>query len=268
MQGNLYHILQKQNNSCTQSEENHALFLSPHPARFCAYAVEIRKNPLTFRCVAEYNVENTDAVPICGTALRKRVFSMKAWFAMIALLVLLLGTVPAMGDIGDPPKSPADHVPAGLYAQLEHKRQVQAVGGVTGSPYWLWQGFICGRSIDLRLFEVDHSVIATQMLFKERIRYAENGSGDKELLLTLYRDADTVELRMGVDAFAMLDRVGITTIIIRDHNLNTICTYDCGEIEAAFRYFQLEDDEYICLQGEDAPMFAHSKDNVRRAITR
>ena len=193
---------------------------------------------------------------------------MKTWFAIIALLAVLLAAAPAMGDIGDRPKSPANHLPGDVYAALEHKRQVDAVGGVTGSPYWLWQGFICGRSIDLRLFETENSVIATQMLFKERIRYAENGSGEKELVLTLYRDADTVELRMGSDAFPMFERTGIGTIIIRDRDFNTLYTYDCGEIKAAFDYFGLGEDEFICLQGDDAPMFAHSEDNVRRAITR
>jgi len=193
---------------------------------------------------------------------------MKTWFALIALLALLLAAVPAFGDIGDMPKSPEDHVPGHLYAQLEHKRQLDAVGGVTGSPYWLWQGFICGRSIDLRLFEADHTVLTTQLLFKERIRFAENGSGSKELVLTLYRNAESVELRMGSDAFEMLERAGIETIIIRDRAFNTRYTYDCDEIKAAFDYFGLEEDEYICLQGEDGPMFAHNKDNVRRAITR
>lgn len=187
---------------------------------------------------------------------------------MITLLALLLAAVPAMGDIGDTPKSPADHVPGDLYAQLEHKRQMDAVGGITGSPYWLWQGFICGRSIDLRLFEADHTVLATQMLFKQRIRFEESGSGHKELLLTMYRNADNVELRVGSDAFEMFERAGIKTIIIRDRDFNTLYTYDCDEIKAAFDYFGLTADEYICLQGEDAPMFAHSEDNIRRAITR
>ena len=193
---------------------------------------------------------------------------MKTWFAIIALLAVLLAAAPAMGDIGDMPKSPVNHLPGDVYAKLEHKRQMDAVGGVTGSPYWLWQGFICGKSIDLRLFEAEYSVLSTQLLFKERIRYAESGSGEKELVLTLYRNADNVELRMGCDAFEMLDRAGIGTIIIRDRAFNTRYTYDCDDIKAAFDYFGLAEDEYICLQGEDAPMFAHNKDNIRRAITR
>ena len=193
---------------------------------------------------------------------------MKTWFAIIALLALLLAAAPVMGDIGDKPKSPVDHLPGDVYAALEHKRQLDAVGGVTGSPYWLWQGFICGRSIDLRLFEAEHSVLATQLLFKERIRYAENGSGSKELVLTLYRNADHVELRMGSDAFKILERTGIETIIIRNRAFDTLYTYDCDEIKAAFDHFGLTEDEYICLQGDDAPLFAHSEDNIRRAITR
>ena len=203
----------------------------------------------------------------CGNA-KESFLSMKTWFALITLLAVLLAATPVMGDIGDAPKSPKDHLTESVYAPLEHKRQQQAVGGVTGSPYWLWQAYICGRSIDLRLFDVEYDVLSTQLLFKERIRYAENGSGAKELVLTLYQAADDVELRMGSDAFEMLARTGIETIIIRDRKFNTLFTYDCSEIEAAFDYFDLEKDEYICLQGDDAPMFAHNKDNVRRAITR
>lgn len=206
--------------------------------------------------------------PCAVRQCEREFFPMKTWFALITLLAVLLAATPVMGDIGDAPKSPADHLPESVYAPLEHKRQQQAVGGVTGSPYWLWQAFICGRSIDLRLFDMEYDVLSTQLLFKERIRYAENGSGEKELLLTLYRAADAVELRMGSDAFEMLDRVGIETIIIRDRKFNTLFTYDCSEIKAAFDYFGLEQNEYICLQGDNAPMFAHSEDNVRRAITR
>ena len=204
------------------------------------------------------------AVRLCESEF----FPMKTWFALIALCALLLAATPALCDIGDLPKAPEDHVPGHLYAQLEHKRQLDAVGGITGSPYWLWQGFICGRSIDLRVFDAEHSVIATQLLFKERIRWAENGSGEKELVLTLYRNADCAELRVGSDAFPMLERAGIGKIILRDRSFKTLHSYDVDEIKAAFDYFSLTEDEYICLQGEDAPMFAHSEDNIRRAITR
>lgn len=226
------------------------------------------KKHLTVQQIAEYNVENTDAVPLWGAAMRKRVLTMKTWIALIALCVLLTAAIPALGDIGDLPKSPRDHVSGNLYYQLEHKRQVQSVGGVTGSPYWLWQGFLCGRSIDLRLFDMDHSVIATQMLFKERIRWAENGSGAKEMLLTMYKDAEVVELRIGSDAFEMFERTGVERIIVRTRDFKTLYTYDCDEIKAAFDYFQLGENEYLCLQGDDAPLFAHSEDNIRRAVTR
>lgn len=253
--------------ACKLKKSRHHFILLRLAQKMPKY-VKKRKNPLTSLQKAEYNVENTDAVPIWGAAMRKRVLTMKTWIALIALLALLVAAVPALGDIGDVPKSPKDHVPGNLYYALEHKRQVQAVGGVTGSPYWLWQSFVCGRSIDLRLFNAEHSVITTQMLFKQRLRFAEDGSGAKEMLLTLYKDADAVELRIGSDAFEMFERTGIERIIVRTRDFETLYTYDCDEIKAVFDYFQLGEDEYLCLQGDDAPMFAHSEDNIRRAVTR
>ena len=192
---------------------------------------------------------------------------MKTRLALIALCAVLLAAVPALGEPGDQPKSPESYMPADEFAQLEHKRQLQAVGGVTASPYWLKQGYLCGRSISLRLYEVDKPVLPRQMLFKEYLRYAEDGSGAKELLLTLNRDVQRVELRIGSDALAMLQRAGIARVIVRNHSKDVMQVYEREEMEAVSAYFSIGEEETICLQGEDAPLFAYDEDSVRRALS-
>ena len=192
---------------------------------------------------------------------------MKTWLALVALCALLLAATPVLGEIGDAPRNPADYLAADRVAQLEHKRQADAVGGVTGSPYWLWQGYLCGRSVSLRLYEVKAPMIPTQMLFKERIRYAEDGSGDKELLLTAIKATEDIELRIGSDALEMMERTGITRIIVRNSELKTVDVYERKEITAACRYFSLGDAETLCLQGEDGPLYAYDEDSERRALS-
>ena len=192
---------------------------------------------------------------------------MKRWVALIALCILFLTAIPAMSECGTAPNCPGSYLAGDQVAQLEHRRQLQAVGGITASPYWLKQGFLCGRSISLRLFEVEKPMLPTQLIFKERLRYAQDGSGVKELLLTLNREASHVELRVGSDALELFERADIARIIVRDVNKNTIQVYERKDIEDIIRYFALTDGEVICLQGEDAPMYAHDQDGVRRVIT-
>lgn len=191
---------------------------------------------------------------------------MKTRLALLALCAMLLAAVPALGEPGDKPMSPESYMPADQFAQMEHKRQVDAVGGITASPYWLKQGYLCGRSISLRLYEVDKPVLPKQMLFKEYLRYAEDGSGEKELLLTLIRDVERVEIRIGSDALAMLDRAGVARVIIRNHSKDVMQVYEREEMRAASAYFSLGEKETICLQGEDGPMFAYDEDSVRRRL--
>lgn len=190
---------------------------------------------------------------------------MKKWFAFVALCALLVSAVPVFGETGIA-RCPANYPAGNRTGLLEHQRQLQAVGGITASPYWLKQGFLCGRSISLRLFEVELPVLPNQLLFKERLRFAEDGSGAKELLLTVNKDTDHVELRVGSSALEMLDRAGISRIIVRNYALDVVGVYERADIQSVFDYFELDECEVLCLQGEDAPMFAHDADGVRRVV--
>lgn len=188
---------------------------------------------------------------------------MKTWLTIIALLALLLAAATAVGEPGDKPNCPWEYMTPTAVAQLEQTRQV--VGGVKGSPYWLWQAYLGSGSLDLRLYDVDEPVFPKQMVFKERIRYG--GNPFKTMTLTLLGEPEHVELRIDQASLAVLETAGIDVIVVRDAMKKQIAEYHREDIEAIMTYFALEADEMICLQGEDAPLYMYTADGVRKALT-
>ena len=71
---------------------------------------------------------------------------------------------------------------------------------------------------------------------------------------------------MDLQALDLLDRAEIRTIVLLDSEGETLSVYACEDVRTVFGYFGLEEGETLCLQGEDAPVYAYSVDRVRRAL--
>ena len=181
------------------------------------------------------------------------------------LCIALLAVVPVFAEPGDEPGCPWEHMPYREVMRMEEIREAQIVGGVKGSPYWLWQAYLGSGSIDLRLYDVKQPVFPKQILFRERVAYA--GSADEKCLNLTVRDAQQIELRVDAQALAKMAQAGITAVAIRNAGGEELAAYALADVQAIYGFFALEEGEILCLQGEDAPIYVHSVDGVRRAVT-
>lgn len=188
-------------------------------------------------------------------------------FALVAFVAILALCLPAWAEPGDVPHCPHVYMTVEEIHAMEELRQRQAVGGVTGSPYWLWQAYLCGRSLQLRVYDVREPLFPEQILFKERISWANDGTENKRMAMTVEDGTTDVELRIDRFALAKLEESKIISMTIRDRSKNELASYNCADIEAIFDYFQLAPCETLCLQGADDPVYALSCEGVKRAIS-
>ena len=191
---------------------------------------------------------------------------MKTGLALLLLCAALLAAVPAIGEPGDEPGCPWEYMPYREVLRMEEVRQEQIVGGVKGSPYWLWQAYLGSSSIALRLYDVQQPMFPQQLLFRERVRFAGSGSDAKILTLTV-REAESVELRADRDALARMSFAGIADVVVKNAEGKPLAAYAVEDMQAIMDFFGLEEGEILCLQGEDAPIYVHTVDGVRKAVT-
>ena len=139
---------------------------------------------------------------------------MKTGLALLLMCAALMVALPVLGEPGDEPGCPWEHMPYREVMRLEEVRQEQIVGGVKGSPYWLWQAYLGSSSIALRLYDVEQPVFPRQLLFRERVRFASAGSDAKILTLSI-KEACSVELRVDRDALSRMEFAGITDVVVK-----------------------------------------------------
>ena len=189
---------------------------------------------------------------------------MKIKLALVCCILALASFACASAVPGDPPGCPWEYMTYAQVVQLEETREAQIVGGVKGSPYWLWQAYLGSGSLSIRLYDVTDPIFPAQLLFKERVAFAADGS----TVITLRTRSQTehVELRVDLQALDLLERAEIRTIVLLDSEGETLSVYACEDVRTVFGYFGLEEGETLCLQGEDAPVYAYSVDRVRRAL--
>jgi len=187
--------------------------------------------------------------------------------ALVALLAIWAICLPAMAEPGDPPSDPRIYMTPEEVHAMEQLRWQQAVGGVTGSPYWLYQAFLCGESLQLRLYEVTQPLFPEQLLFKERIFWAKDGTENKRIVLTVEDGTSDIELRLNREALEEMAQSRIISLKIQDRSENELAYYQCEEMTMLFDFFRLTNEETLCIQGADKPVYALSAEGVKRTIS-
>ena len=183
----------------------------------------------------------------------------------IAFCVLALASLTcAAAEPGDPPGCPWEYMTYAQVVQMEEAREAQIVDGVVSSPYLLWQAYLGHASLCVRLYDVNDPIFPVQLLFRESVSRAKN---DEKLITLRTRTAtEKLELRVDLKALDLLQRAGIETIALRNDNRKQLALYRCEDIRTVFDFFGLAEGETLCLQGDDAPVYAYSVDGVRRAL--
>ena len=190
---------------------------------------------------------------------------MKTWIAIIACCAVLLAAVPALGEPGDEPNCPWEYMTALDVAHMEELREAQVIGGVKGSPYWLWQAYLGSGSLQIRLYDVEKPVFPKQLLFKERVSWAEGSA--KAMTLTARTEKEALELRFDRWALTSLEAAEIDTLIVYNTEGKLVAQYARKELEQLCEYFDVAEGAFLCVQGEDAPLFLMDEDGYRRALT-
>ena len=141
------------------------------------------------------------------------------------------------------------HIPAGA--------TVGIIGGTGAAKTTLVQ-------LIPRLYDVTDPIFPVQLLFGESVSRAKNG--EKLITLKTRSTTEKLELRVDLKALDLLQRAGIETIALRNENRKLLALYRCEDIRTGFDFFGLAEGETLCLQGDDAPVYAYSVDGVRRAL--
>ena len=189
---------------------------------------------------------------------------MKIKLVLAGCMLALVALASAAAEPGDPPGCPWERMTYAEVVQMEELREAQTVDGVVGSPYLLWQAYLGHGSLSVRLYDVTDPIFPEQLLFRERIGYA--GGSTKVITLKARAATQSMELRVDLQALDLLQRAEIETIVLCNGEGETLAVYACEDVRTVFGFFGLEEGETICLQGENAPVYAYSVDGVRRAL--
>ena len=134
--------------------------------------------------------------------------------------------------------------------------------GVTASDKWMMQARIGGLMLNLRLFTPEGEAVT----FKEGLSAA---AGENCIRLTLCASRWDDELVLQLDQHAMdvLDRVGVTEIVVADDHRAVRAAYDVTELQAIRDHFGLTRGEQLCVSGENNPVTVVGEDGFRRQLT-
>ena len=109
---------------------------------------------------------------------------------------------------------------------------------------------------------------ADAVIFQECLRPVEPGSRYLELQIAVAEWTDGMLMQIDQHAVDVLDRSGITNIVLADEKLGVREVYTVEELNALRELFTLGEGEQLCLSGEDAPLTAVSEEGVRRQLTK
>lgn len=135
--------------------------------------------------------------------------------------------------------------------------------GVTASSSWLMQAKVGGMMINLRLFRPEGESVT----FQEGLSHAVLGTGYLRLTLVASEWEDDLVMQLDEHALIVLERVGVTEIVIADDNRAVRAVYDVAQLQQLRGYFGLTKGEQLCLSGENNPVTVVGEDGVRRQLT-
>jgi len=132
---------------------------------------------------------------------------------------------------------------------IEELRQAQAIGGVTTSPVWNWQGYLGHSSKPMWIY-----VGGEKQTMLQRLYWHTTGKNPTKNHTCLINEKDVdpaeLELRIGLDMLRTAERAGIAVITILDSYKNPIVQFSVADMLAAWEMYSLGEDELLCLSGD------------------
>ena len=179
------------------------------------------------------------------------------------MLAALMMTVP-MGALAAETSAlaaPAQGRPTQMGERVPAFGKDRSYWGVTASNKWMKQARIGGLMLNLRLFTPQGKYVT----FQENLDGAPDGG--MRFVICASRWKDELVLQLDQHAVDVLERVGVTQIVVADDYRHVRASYDVAELKDIREYFALGCGEQLCVSGEDNPVTVVSEDGVRRQIT-
>lgn len=135
--------------------------------------------------------------------------------------------------------------------------------GISASSKWMMQARIGGLMLNLRLFTPQGESVT----FQENLDVcvADNGM---RLTLCASRWDEELVLQMDQGALDVLERVGVTQIVVADDHRAVRAKYAVAELQQIRDHFGLTDGEQLSVSGENNPVTVVGEDGFRRQLTK
>ena len=128
---------------------------------------------------------------------------------------------------------------------MEMKRQAEAVGGVTGSPYWIKQMYLGYHSYNLRL-----AIDGEPVVMRERLSW----NADKTKAISLRVNTVSPEkltMRFDENVLEVFERTNITVVTLVDKNGAAVMQYNVADLRAAYDQYGLSGKDMLVVGGAD-----------------
>ena len=126
---------------------------------------------------------------------------------------------------------------------MEEKRRAEAVGGVTGSPYWVKQMYLGHNSYNLRLY-----IDGEPVLMRERLSW--NGYQSKGITLRVNTVApEKLTMRLDEKTLEIFERTNITTVTLVDKENTPVMQYNVSDLRGAYDQYGLDGEDLLVVGG-------------------
>lgn len=129
---------------------------------------------------------------------------------------------------------------------VEEQRQAEAIGGVTTSPVWNWQGYLGHSSKPMWIY-----VNGEKVLMRQRLFWLGDSTKNHTCRINVAEpDPASIELRVGLDMLRTAQRAEISVISILDKDSNPIAQFAVSDLLGAFEQYGLEEGELLCVSAD------------------
>ena len=184
----------------------------------------------------------------------------KKLLAVVFAIVMLLLCAQALAQETTPRavRAQGERVPG---EQIDVFKRDRSYRGIEASSKWLYQVRLGQMSLDMRMF----TFAGEQLLFQECL--GTDAKGGVRLSLRAGVTQDVALLQMDQNALDVLERLGITEIVVTNSDMYVQASYQVRDLMALREAFALGEHELLCVSGQDNPVTVLSVDGVRRQIT-
>lgn len=134
--------------------------------------------------------------------------------------------------------------------------------GVQASDKLLYQPYVAKMSLNLHLYDEN----GERILFDEDFGRLSFNNHDLRLAMRGHFPGESVTLEIDQRAIDRLSYFNFTELVVANYTWDVVAVYSLSDIQALRDALELDEDELICLSGDDAPITIVNAYGVRRLV--